>query len=240
MLTLLALLSMAVALAAFFAVMLWLDPKRRQYAAATAVAVGAVGLADAVPATGGVAWAQDRPPEEIIVPGDMPSNCERRDDGQVHCDDGDVFDLAAFCNEFGSMFAESFCYGAISGGGSSGGSGGSGSGGGNGGNLSTYIPPMPDCPCGQATWENGNSGEAYGAAIGGYWQCPSIVPCVPEETRVDYLIPAACVAVISGLPGVICGARAGPVGAVSCSIAAGILDNIYNICPSIGRGDQHR
>ena len=42
---------MAVALAAFFQVMLWLDPKRRQYAAATAVAVGAVGLADAVPAT---------------------------------------------------------------------------------------------------------------------------------------------------------------------------------------------
>ena len=230
---------MAVALAAFFQVMLWLDPKRRQYAAATAVAVGAVGLADAVPATGGVAWAQDRPPEETIVPGDMPSNCERRDDGQVHCDDGDVFDLAAFCNEFGSMFAESFCYGAISGGGSSG-SGGSGSGGGSGGNLATYIPPRPDCPCGHATWENGNSGEAYGAAIGGYWQCPSIVPCVPEETYVNWVIPAVCVSAIMGATGGVCAAAASTVtGGVVCGIVGGwTATMLQEICPSFGRASE--
>ena len=87
------LLSMAVALAAFFAVMLWLDPKRRQYAAATAVAIGAVGLADSVPTVGGSALAQETdPPPELTVHGDMPDNCERRSDGQIYCDDMPLYE----------------------------------------------------------------------------------------------------------------------------------------------------
>ena len=52
------LLSMAVALAAFFVAMLWLDPARRRKAAVAAVvAGGALALSDAAPTVGGVAHA---------------------------------------------------------------------------------------------------------------------------------------------------------------------------------------
>lgn len=201
MLTLLTLLSMAVALAAFFAVMLWLDPKRRQYAAATAVAVGAVGLADTAPTVGGAALAQDDPPE-IIVHGDLPSNCERRDSGDIFCDGTTLLD---WCTWLGAASqGENLCMGGY-GGGSSGGSGGSSGGGSDSGgdNVPTYTPPMPVCPCGMATWVNG-SGEAYGAAIGGHWQCPSLLTChvgPPLYELVTISINAACerLAVAAGL-----------------------------------------
>ena len=59
------LLSMAVALAAFFAVMLWLDPQRKRAVVAAVVVVGTAGAANSLPTVGGSAYADD----EDIVPG---------------------------------------------------------------------------------------------------------------------------------------------------------------------------
>lgn len=72
------LLSMAVALAAFFAVMLWLDPARRKQTALAAVA-GAIGLA------GGTAHAHDDEDREeciynVTAPGDIAA-CFVDDEG---------------------------------------------------------------------------------------------------------------------------------------------------------------
>ena len=140
---------MAVALAAFFAVMLWLDPKRRRYTAAAAV--GAVGLADTVPTVGGSALAQDndRPPDLIVT----APHCERS--GAYTICDGLPMDV--WCLQYGNTDAgEDLCMGGYngSGGGSSGGSSDSG-GSGSGSGINT-IPvcsvstraPSPSAPIG--------------------------------------------------------------------------------------------
>lgn len=148
--------------------------------------------------------------------------------------------LLDWCTSLGSASqSENLCLGGYGGGSSGGGSGGSSGSGSGGSNVATYIPPRPDCPCGYATWENGNSGEAYGAAIGGYWQCPSIVPCVPEETYINYVIPAVCVSAIMGATGGVCAAAASTVGGVVCGIAAGWTTMmLQEICPSFGGGSE--
>lgn len=61
--------------------------------------------------------------EEVIVPGDMPDNCSRGDDGLVTCD-GLTKD--EFCAQSGSPL-EDFCYGGSGGGGGGDGDGQSGS-----------------------------------------------------------------------------------------------------------------
>lgn len=148
MLTLITLLSMAVALAAFFAVMLWLDPKRRQYAATTVVAVGAAGLADTVPTVGGTALAQDndRPPDLIVT----APHCERS--GAYMICDGLPMDV--WCLQYGNTDAgEDLCMGGYNGSGGGSGSDGSGSGSGSGSGINTIPvcsvstrPPSPSAP----------------------------------------------------------------------------------------------
>lgn len=238
MLTLLALLSMAVALAAFFAVMLWLDPKRRQYVAVAAatVAVGAAGgLADVVPTVGGVAWAQSdstEPPADEPPVWAIPQNCGLTAGPAgtgVTCDGIPFYTLDEFCNQFGSMFAESFCYGAISGGSSGGGggsggggSGGSGSGGGSsGGSGDSGINTIPLC---RVSGNPLSPSEPLGLPI----TCRS----VPVELVVFQIGMACHAAAIAA--GAVCTLLSR--GGVSCSLSVGAgasLSGYVGACDSL-------
>lgn len=185
------------------------------------VAVTGQSPAAMLPGIGGAAWAQDDSDsvDETIVTAPMPSNCVRLGTSVV-CDEAS-YDLTAFCNQFGSMFAESMCYGAInggsSGGGSSGGTSGSGgtgsSGGGSDGlvdhdvrgdgcpagyyapynnrNNCQPMPPRPSCECGQANF-----------AYPGRWSCPPLRTC--QNVR-DYVVPAACHTAVVVIAGLSCG-----------------------------------
>ena len=231
-------LSMVATLAAFFAIMLYLDPRRYEGAAkaagVTAVAIGAAVFTERVPTVGGDAFAQDDAPETITVYG---HRCTRSGAGYV-CNGHTLSD---FCNMFSGSGGEDngWCYGASNGGG-----GGGGSSGGSGGSIfSTYIPPKPECPCGEATWQNGNSGASYGRAIGGHWECPHVSTCpVTTEVVVDVVVPAVCVGAVMAATGAVCGAvmPAGATAGAVCGVLAGSLASIASICPSFGHRETHR
>ncbi len=85
------LLSMAVALAAFFAVMLWLDPVRRKRTViATAMVAGAAVATNGLPTVGGPAFADEEgEQEQQDAPGENPSWCQWGGN-EIPCGDGGV------------------------------------------------------------------------------------------------------------------------------------------------------
>lgn len=136
-----------------------------------------------------------------------------------------------------------FCDGTLYGpGGSSGGGGGGGS---SSQCPSGYVPVGNQCKLpqeGPPSCSCGSPAVVYDSRYVGNqrWSCS---PPEPQCSRLNtigqsieqYVIPAACVAAVSGIGGLTCSALGGGAAAAfTCSGAAGLIAEISSVCPELG------
>ena len=163
------------------------------------------------------ALAQEAP---IIVTGPLPPHCSRDTSGTIYCSG---YTLDEYC----TLFAPShdMCYGGYSGssGGSGGSSGRSGGSSGRSGSCSGYDN--------YAQLVSGNTYRTGFEYCGG----PQNLVHVTETV----FLPIVCRTAVMAIGGTVCYAVGGGYGAtISCTIAAGWIDYVLDLCPEVRPGED--